>query len=117
LHLTKITIQCEYLLLIWLYKDKKYLNNAILFKNHFEEFVKEYPHELLTFIDYIFKNARIITILFSSQAFAIKLFQVLNTRGMDLAPVDLIKSYLYNNISKFETDEVIEDKRKAFKQE
>jgi uncharacterized protein with ParB-like and HNH nuclease domain len=96
---------------------KKYLNTALLFKKHFEDFVKEHPDGLIAYIDYIFKNVRIITILCSSQSFAIKLFQVLNTRGMELSPADLIKSYLYNNISKFETTEVLEQKRKAFMQE
>ncbi|MCD6017688.1 MAG: hypothetical protein K0S53_809 [Bacteroidetes bacterium] len=97
--------------------NKKYINTAILFKKHFEEFVNENPTKLSSYINYIFKNVRLITIVCSSQAFAIKLFQVLNTRGMDLAPADLIKSYLYGNLSKFATDETIVDQRKAFMQE
>lgn len=96
---------------------RKYLNTALLFKKHFEDFVKDTPEHLQAYIDYICRNVRIITILCSSQAFAIKLFQVLNTRGMDLAPADLIKSFLYNNLSKFENPELIEQKRKTFMQE
>lgn len=38
-----------------------------------------------------------ISITCSNQSFAIKLFQVLNARGLDLSPADLIKSHLYGH--------------------
>jgi len=39
-----------------------------------------------------------ITITCSQPGYAIKLFQVLNTRGLNLSPADLIKSHLYGKL-------------------
>jgi uncharacterized protein with ParB-like and HNH nuclease domain len=99
-------------------QNKKYLNTAILFKEYLLEMKNSSSESIVPFINYLFNRVRIIRITCSSQAFAIKLFQVLNTRGLDLAPADLIKSYLYGNISHYEKDsEQIELKRKQLMQE
>lgn len=52
------------------------------------------------FLEYLMDRVVLITITCSNQAFAIKLFQVLNTRGLDLNNTDLIKSYLFGNCEK-----------------
>ena len=52
------------------------------------------------FLEYLMNRVVLITITCSNQAFAIKLFQVLNTRGLDLTNTDLIKSHLFGNCGK-----------------
>lgn len=82
-------------------KDKKkykYMNTAIILKEKIEPLQES---ELDSFIQYLFNKVRMITISCSNDSFAIKLFQVLNTRGMDLSPSDLIKSFL---LSKLDAD-------------
>jgi uncharacterized protein with ParB-like and HNH nuclease domain len=82
-------------------KDKKkykYMNTAIMLKEKIEPLQES---ELDSFIQYLFNKVRMITISCSNDSFAIKLFQVLNTRGMDLSPSDLIKSFL---LSKLDAD-------------
>ncbi|HAS79947.1 MAG TPA: DUF262 domain-containing protein, partial [Fusobacteriaceae bacterium] len=77
--------------------ENKYMNTAIIFKKKIDELMdSNFP--IGNFLDYLFKNVRIITITCSSQNFAIKLFQTLNARGMDLSPADLIKSHLMGNL-------------------
>ena len=71
-----------------------------------QKLVEIYPLILMKnpikeFTEYILNKVEMITITCSDQSYAIKLFQVLNTRGLDLTPADLIKSYLY---SKFPND-------------
>ena len=78
-------------------QNKKYLNTAILFKRRLQE-LDQTSDSLIRFVDYLFNRVRMITITCSSEPFAVKLFQVLNARGMDLSPSDLIKSFLYGNI-------------------
>lgn len=58
------------------------------------------------FADYVLDKVIMITIVCSDEAFAVRLFQVLNTRGLDLSNADLLKSYLYSRLD--------EDKRGQF---
>jgi uncharacterized protein with ParB-like and HNH nuclease domain len=80
-------------------KNNNYLNAAIIFQEKLKEFCE---HEglaaLKRFSDYIFDRVVVITITCHNQKHAIKLFQVLNYRGLDLTNADLIKSYLYGEI-------------------
>jgi len=76
-------------------KKFKYMNTALLLKEKINNFQGD---EIDDFIQYIFNKVRMITISCSNDSFAIKLFQVLNTRGMDLSPSDLIKSFLLSNL-------------------
>jgi len=50
------------------------------------------------FINYLFNQVKIIKISCSDRAFAIKLFQVLNGRGLNLSSADLLKSILLSAI-------------------
>jgi uncharacterized protein with ParB-like and HNH nuclease domain len=81
-------------------EEDKFINAALIFKEKLED-IKENGRidKIKQFAEYILKNAEMITIACSQQAYAIKLFQVLNTRGLDLTPADLIKSFLYSNLS------------------
>jgi hypothetical protein len=61
------------------------------------------------FIDYLFKRVRLITITCSSQGFAIKLFQTLNARGLDLSPADLVKSHLMATLDESKHDQFLQE--------
>lgn len=85
-------------------EEEKFINSALIFKERFEDLKKNCGIETVKkFAEYILKKAEMITITCSKQTYAIKLFQVLNTRGLDLSPADLIKSHLYSGLSN-ETD-------------
>lgn len=73
----------------------KFKNTAHFFKEKLTELGKERTG---TFINYLFNNVKIIRIDCNSVGFAIKLFQVLNDRGLDLSNSDLIKSLLIGSI-------------------
>lgn len=88
-------------------KKQPYLNTATIFKEKLKEIKDEDVVE--KFLTYILENVQIITITCYKQSFAIKLFQVLNARGLDLSASDLIKTFLMNSLppkeqSKFITD-------------
>lgn len=84
-------------------EEEKYLNSALIFKEKFESLKNRGIEEVKKFAEYILKKAEMITITCSQQTYAIKLFQVLNTRGLDLSSADLIKSHLYSYLNN-ETD-------------
>lgn len=75
----------------------KFMNTAAFFREKMEELGVV---EAGKFINYIFNNVKIIRIDCQSVSFAIKLFQVLNDRGLDLSNADLIKSFLIGKIHK-----------------
>jgi len=77
----------------------KFKNAALILKDRLEELKKTSDLEKLeSFIQYIFENIVIITITCSSRVSAIRLFQTLNTRGLELGLADLTKSYLFSQI-------------------
>jgi uncharacterized protein with ParB-like and HNH nuclease domain len=75
----------------------KFRNTAAFFTEKLEELGSE---DTGAFINYLFNNVKIIRIDCQSVSFAIKLFQVLNDRGLDLSNSDLIKSFLIGKIHK-----------------
>lgn len=80
----------------------KFQNTAYFFTSKLTELGESESGKL---INYIFNQVKIIRIDCHSVAFAIKLFQVLNDRGLDLSNSDLIKSYLIGLIQKkYESD-------------
>ena len=79
----------------------KYINSAVFFYNKLKQLDET---DLNEFINYIFYSTNIIKIECTNQSFAIKLFQVLNDRGLELSPSDIIKSYI---IGKYEEDDEI----------
>ena len=78
-----------------------YMNTANIFIKKIENLIwfNDGSDKLKAFVNYIFKNVVIITITCSNEDYAIKLFQVLNTRGLELSSSDLIKSHLYSKIN------------------
>jgi len=80
-------------------EQEKFINAALIFKQKLEELKeKDGIESIKRFTDYLLKKVEMITITCSQQGYAIKLFQVLNTRGLDLSPSDLIKSHLYGRL-------------------
>ena len=75
----------------------KFINTAHFFTNKLKDLGKDDAGAL---INYLFNSVKIIRIDCQSVAFAIKLFQVLNDRGLDLSNADLIKSFLIGQIQK-----------------
>jgi len=75
----------------------KFINSAYFFAQKLEEIGQKEAGILL---NYIFNQVKIIRIDCQSVSFAIKLFQVLNDRGLDLSNSDLIKSFLIGKIQK-----------------
>ncbi len=81
--------------------DNKYLQNALYFydlinksKNPIDN--DNYIEDFIDFINYLMNNVILIVIECQNADSAIKLFHVLNDRGMDLEPSDIIKSHLLN---------------------
>lgn len=75
----------------------KFMNTAVIFREKLESLGEEQSAALL---DYLFNQVKIIRIDCRNREFAIKLFQVLNDRGMDLTAADLIKSFLLERLYK-----------------
>ncbi len=73
----------------------KFINTAKFFTDRLEEMGED---NVGNFVNYLFNQVKIIRIDCQSVTFAIKLFQVLNDRGLDLSNSDLIKSYLIGKI-------------------
>lgn len=80
----------------------KFINTACFFTEKLEEIGEESAGE---FINYLFNKVKIIRIDCQSVPFAIKLFQVLNDRGLDLSNSDLIKSFLIGRIHKLYSED------------
>lgn len=81
----------------------KFINTAHIFAQKLSTLDKELAEN---FINFLFNQVKIIRIDCKNREFAIKLFQVLNDRGMDLTAADLIKSYLLEKLySKYKEDQ------------
>lgn len=75
----------------------KFVNTAVIFR---EKLIEQGEERSAALVDYLFNQVKIIRIDCRNREFAIKLFQVLNDRGMDLTAADLIKSFLLENLYK-----------------
>lgn len=75
----------------------KFINTAVIFRAQLEEIGREESGKLINFL---FNQVQLIRIDCKDREFAIKLFQVLNDRGMDLSAADLIKSFLLERLYK-----------------
>lgn len=82
-------------------KDREanlFINTALIFKERLESIGDEALID--KFVAFLMDQVVMISIVSSNQAFAIRLFQVLNARGLPLSNADLIKSYLYSRCDK-----------------
>ncbi len=73
----------------------KFLNSAAIFKGKLESLGQK---EAGSLVNYLFDHVHLIRIDCQDREFAIRLFQVLNDRGLDLTAADLIKSQLIERI-------------------
>ena len=71
----------------------KFLNAALIFRDKLKSL--KGSDRVKEFIAYLMNKVVMIAIVSSKQSFAIRLFQVLNARGLPLGSADLIKSHLY----------------------
>ncbi|MCL2859281.1 MAG: DUF262 domain-containing protein [Oscillospiraceae bacterium] len=86
--------------------EYKYKNTAKFF---YDKLLSLSEDERGEFVNYIFYNVNIIKIVCNKESFAIKLFQVMNDRGLNLSPSDIIKAYMLG-----EYDEKDVDGKEAF---
>jgi len=77
-------------------QQNKFINAALIFKDKLEAISD--TGQIVKFVEYLLNKVIMITITCSNQSLAIKLFQVLNKRGLELSHADLIKSYLYGQL-------------------
>lgn len=73
----------------------RYKNTSVICYKHLMELGEEKSGE---FINYLLNKVKMIKITCFDESFAIKLFQVLNDRGMDLSAADIIKGYLLSGL-------------------
>lgn len=70
---------------------------ALILQASISEIEDDENHKRLKgFLDYLLRNVEIITITCSDKKGAVRLFRILNDRGLDLSTSDLVKSYLYD---------------------
>jgi len=75
----------------------KFRNTAAIFHRHLKALGEE---KAGPFVTYLFNQVKLIRIDCQDREFAIRLFQVLNDRGMDLTAADLVKSFLIERLQK-----------------
>lgn len=76
-------------------RNNKFMGAAEIFKEKLKRINKK---QISMFVDFLLSKVVMISISCSKRYFAIKLFQILNTRGLDLDNSDLIKSQLYGTL-------------------
>lgn len=94
-------------------KDNPVFNFTYTAKYFYDKFRELDEDTRNKFIFFIFNNVKLIRIICHSVPFAIKLFQVMNDRGMPLSAADIIKSYILGRIEK-EPQEDREDTKQVF---
>ena len=82
--------------------ENRFLQTAYYFKELISKTLdansEDYINDISGFIEYLFNNTTMIKIVCYDEGFAIKLFTVLNDRGLDLTPADIIKAVLLQNL-------------------
>jgi len=77
----------------------KFMNAAMILKGKLDSLNRRFgPARIKDFVKYILENVVMITITCSNRVSAIKLFQTLNTRGLELNLADLTKSSLLSRL-------------------
>jgi len=83
-------------------KNNRFLQTSYYFKNLIlklqDKRSEDYTSGISEFINYIFNKTTMIKVVCYDENFAIKLFSVLNDRGLDLTPADIIKAYLMESM-------------------
>lgn len=83
--------------------DNRFLQTAFYFRELIlkaqDETSEDFVQNFGDFIEYLFNKTTMIRIVCFDEGFAIKLFTVLNDRGLDLTPANIIKAYLLQNLN------------------
>ncbi len=74
----------------------RYINTAAIFYEYLSSIGES---DCGGFLNYLMNKVKLIKITCYDESFAIKLFQVLNDRGLDLSPADIIKGYLLSSLN------------------
>ncbi len=78
-------------------KADKFINAALRFKEKVDSITGD-KEKIEGFKEYILEKVKVILVKCSDPTFAMKLFEVLNTRGLDLTAADIIKSNLMGRL-------------------
>lgn len=93
-------------------ENNRFLQNALFFKDVIQQSLKTdseyFINDINAFVEYFFNNVTLIRIVCFDEGFAIKLFSVLNDRGLDLTPADIIKAYLLQHLDETKRGSFIE---------
>ena len=91
--------------------EYKFVNTAKFFYDKFNELLKSEGQTVLDgFVNFILFKTNIIKTICTNQSFAIKLFLVLNDRGLELSISDIIKSYI---LDKYDSNDRYNENDKA----
>lgn len=88
-------------------KDNRYLQNAYYLKERLKEAISENNIDINDFVSWLYTKVILTRIECPDEESAIRIFNVLNDRGMPLSPVDILKSSLMQSLDK--------ERREAFK--
>lgn len=88
-------------------KDNRYLQNAYYLKERLKEAISENNIDINDFVSWLYTEVILTRIECPDEESAIRIFNVLNDRGMPLSPVDILKSSLMQSLDK--------ERREAFK--
>ena len=91
-------------------KKFKFKNTAQIFKERLKTFeIANGIENLVEFLKYILHNVEVMTVTCSKSEYAINLFEVLNTRGLELSHADLIKTFLIINCAEDKKIQFVSD--------
>ncbi|GAA7466808.1 DUF262 domain-containing protein [Helicobacter pylori] len=90
-----------------------YLKNAICLKNYLE---KKEIENINDFIDWLYSNVKFITIICPSIDKALRIFNVLNARGLPLNATDIFKGELLKELAKEEDQKKLVSRWNALSQ-
>ncbi|AQQ59290.1 hypothetical protein XJ32_03310 [Helicobacter bilis] len=88
-------------------KDNRYLQNAYYLKERLKEAISENNIDINDFVSWLYTKVILTRIECPDEESAIRIFNVLNDRGIPLSPVDILKSSLMQSLDK--------ERREAFK--
>ncbi len=80
-------------------RDNKYLENAHHIKDFLKEKIEERKISMDEFVQWFFEKVVLTVIACPNQDSAIRIFNVLNDRGMPLSSIDILKSSLMQKLS------------------
>ncbi len=77
-------------------------------KSHFERYLKEGVHRLITFTRYFLTKIELVLIESENLSSALKIFETINQRGSGLNAMDLVKNLLFSQASELDFQKIKE---------